>query len=145
MFYEGSGDEAALTEEFYRDWILRAHVEPRHRVFRANGKGFVLQENNDGLHRTRSLGDPAWRFKDEVGMHYYANPPNSFDFNPTVSVWRLVKERLKLPKASTKEELQWEIQVEWDKITIEEINTEITSMQGRIDQCVERDGLQTRS
>lgn len=143
VFYERPLGEGGFSEEYYRDGILKVHVEPRHRVFRANGKGFVLLEENDGLHRTRALGDPAWRYKDEIGVHFYTNPPNSFDFNPNVAIWRLVKERTKLPKDATKEELQWELQVEWDKITLEEINKEISSLQGRMDKCVERGGLQT--
>lgn len=143
VFYERPLGEGGFSEGFYRDGILKVHVEPRHRIFRANNKGFVLQEENDNLHRTRAFGDPAWRYKDDIGLHYYTNPPNSFDFNPNVGIWRLVKERTKLPKDATKEELQWELQVEWDKVTIEEINKEISSLQGRMDKCVERGGLQT--
>ncbi len=143
VFYDGPGGTGAMTEEFYRDYILRVCVESRHRVFRGNNKPFLLQEENDGVHRTRSFGDPAWRYKDEIGLPFYTNPPNSFDLNPTAGVWRLLKERLKLPHDVPREELQWQIQVEWDKITIEEINKEISSMQGRIDLCIERGGLQT--
>lgn len=143
IFFDGPGSEGPLTEEFYRDCVLGVHVEPRHRVFRAAGHGFVLLESGDFLHRSRSFGDPAWKYKEEMGLHYYSNPPCSFDFNATVGVWRIMQQRLKLPRPVTKEEMQWEIQVEWDKITLEEINKEVTSMEGRIAVCLERGGLQT--
>jgi len=84
------------------------------------------------------------RYKDEIGLHYHANPPSSPDFNPIENVWRILKQRVKSHKCETKEQLKWAIQYEWDRITLDEINSYIDTMQERMDQCVERKGLQTQ-
>ena len=162
VFYEGPGEGGSLMQEFYKKVILKLHVcafkprsnrenlanllkiEPWHHLFCEADKEFILQENNNNPHGTCSLNNPVWRYKDEIGLHYYANPPNSPDFNSIENVWRILKQRVKSHKCEMKEQLRWAIQYEWDRITLEEINQYIVTMQDRMDQAVECKGLQTQ-
>ena len=123
--------------------ILRPHVEPRHCLFCDAGIEFILMEDNDGSHGTRSVNNPVIEYKDSIGLHYYSNPTQSPDFNPIENVWRMLKQRVKKWKAESEAELRYAIQVEWDKITLEEINGYIASEPERMDQCVKRKRLNT--
>jgi transposase len=68
------------------------------------------------------------------------HPANSPDLNPIERIWRRVKQRVKRRKARNEDELRRFIEEEWDRITIQEINKEILTMEERINQCIERGG-----
>ncbi len=61
----------------------------------AEGERFILEENNDGGHRTRSIRNKIQKAKDAYNIERYANPPNSLDFSPIENVWRILKERVR--------------------------------------------------
>jgi DNA replication protein DnaD len=55
-------------------------------------------------------------------------------------VWKKLKQRLKKRKARTTEQLQQFVQEEWDRITQDEIDREISKEVKALDQCIERHG-----
>jgi len=59
-------------------------------------------------------------------------------------IWRILKQRVKQHKCTTKEALKHAILVEWELITIEEINKEVSRMFTTMEQLVGRKGLQTQ-
>ena len=80
-------------------------------------------------------------------------PPNSPDLNPIETVWRILKSRVKLHHSMDHKQLRRAIEIEWDRITIAEINAAILGskehprrhMRERLVQCFERNGLSTEN
>ena len=112
----------------------------------AEGIPFILEEDNDGSHGTRSLDNIVYKAKLALGpdFKFYANPPQSPDLSIIENVWRTLKQRIKNRKPSIKEELRQVIFEEWDKIAQEEINDLVLTMQDRVRECWLRGGLHTR-
>ena len=133
-----------LTHRRYIDEILVPHVEPRHRACWEGGGVFILQKDNDSSHRTASTRNPVRVYKEGIDLHYYANPPSSPDFNPIENVWRMLKQRVKSHKCQMKAQLKRAIIEEWDKISQQSIQNYIAQMPDRMEQCIERNGLQTQ-
>jgi hypothetical protein len=87
------------------------------------------------------------RYKAKIGIPWYANSPRSPDLNIIENVWRILKQRLK-QALRTRRGLDMEgvkrlILNLWDDIDIEDINTLVSSMPDRIDQCLRRKGMNT--
>ncbi len=133
-----------LTHRRYIDEILVPHVESRHTACREGGGSFILQEDNDSSHGTASTRNPVRVYKEGIDLHYYANPPQSPDFNPIENVWRMLKQRVKLHRCTTKAQLKRAIMEEWDKISQRSIQNYIAEMPDRMNQCIERNGMQTQ-
>ncbi|KAK4520233.1 uncharacterized protein ATC70_008365 [Mucor velutinosus] len=72
-------------------------------------------------------------------------PPQSPNLNPIEHVWHLLKLRLnKYPnRPSTKEELEWRINIQWYKITEKECQKYIDSMPARIKAVIKSKGGST--
>ena len=133
-----------LTQKQYLEWILKGHIEPIWRQHQAQGRQFILCEDNDGLHGTRTLDNPVRRYKDLLeGFMWYANPPQSPDFNIIEHCWRIIKQRIKQRKPTTVEELRQYIKEEWDAIPQETINEYVESIPQRMKEGMKRGGLQT--
>ena len=100
-------------------------------------------EDNDNAHGTRGNGNNRLKqVKEQLGIKWEANPPESPDLNPIETIWRTIKQRLKnrgliLDPA----ELRRAIEEEWDKITLDEINRAISTMLDRVTAINERNGL----
>jgi transposase len=71
-------------------------------------------------------------------------PPNSPDLNAIECVWTLIKRQFQTRRGSeritTVKQMKQVLQVKWDEITIEEINTEITDLPTIMRRCVEVNG-----
>ncbi len=128
-----------------------------------NGGHFIFQEDNDGSHGTRSKENITRYTKDEMELDFIDDwPANLPDLNPIKNIWRILKSRVKLHKATTYQELEDALYQEWDKITLDEINECILGSKrgpdkgkggakgkschwrNRLLECSERNGLSTR-
>lgn len=69
-----------LTQLRYLNEILKKHVVPMWEECKRQGKEFMLEEDNDQAHGTRSDTNPVAKCKQEIGLPWYANPPQSPDF-----------------------------------------------------------------
>ena len=112
-----------ITQEAYVKLIL-PHFEARKRELDAKGRRFIFQEDNDkGPGHMSNLENPARMAKDEMDLDYIENwPPQSPDLNPIENVWRILKQRVKGRKPTSKEELKRMLLEEWENISYEEIN-----------------------
>jgi hypothetical protein len=133
-----------MTQRQYLEWIFKRHIEPIWRQHVADGRPFILMEDNDGCHGTKTDDNIVAQHKQLLkGFLWYANPPQSPDLNIIENLWRIIKQRIKQRKPTTVEELKQFITEEWDRITQEEINELVDSMPNRVKECVKRRGLQT--
>ena len=132
-----------MTQKQYLEWIFKAHVELIWRQHQSQGRPFILMEDNDGCHGTKSEDNLVARYKQLLeGFLWYANPPESPDFNIIENCRRIVKQRIKQRKSSTIEELKQSVKEGWGRITQDEINEMVDSMPKRMKECVKRGGLQ---
>ncbi len=70
-------------------------------------------------------------------------PPNSPDLNPIENIWRRIKQKIYgsgNPRPRKIAELRAAVQKAWDKLTDEEVRSEIASMPFRIHECLKRNG-----
>ena len=123
IFYgERKGEKGQMTMEVYRDKILPLIVERRDEL-RKQGLEMIYQEDNDGSHGTRSQENIALLYKVENDLNFITDwPPRSPDLNAIESVWRIIKQRVKLQATLTVAALRAAILKEWDALTIDEIN-----------------------
>ena len=71
-------------------------------------------------------------------------PAQSLDLNPIENVWRIIKYNIaKRPVARTVAELEEQVQLEWDAISQETIQTLIESMPHRIAEVIRNHGRHT--
>ena len=65
-----------MTQKQYLEWIFKGQIEPIWRQHLAQGRPFILCEDNDGCHGTRTLDNDVRQYKDSLeGFMWYANPP----------------------------------------------------------------------
>ena len=141
VFYgEGKG-MGNITMERYLDEVFCPYILPEWEEACMNGDSWILEEDNDGGHGTRSKDNIVQRLRN--CMESYANPPRSPDLAPIENVWRILKQRVKQHRPRTLADLKYWLIIEWEAITYEEINRLIDSMPQRIRQCVERNGGST--
>jgi hypothetical protein len=144
-----------LTMETYVSKILPIVASRKEQLYR-RGEGLIFQEDNDGAHGTRSYENSARYYKIDADIDYIEDwPPNSPDLSPIENIWRLLKQRLKARRTwNTVAELKETILLEWDLITLDEINQYIIGASKgrrrnwdwntRLHECIERNGFMTR-
>jgi hypothetical protein len=138
-----------MTQEQYLH-LFKKHIVPIWEQHVRNGQPFVLEEDNDGSHGTRSENNIVVNFKRSLEylgrrFQFYANPPQSPDFSIIENVWRIIKQRVKRRKPTTVDQLKYWIEYEWDQLSVEEdINPLVETMPERMAQAYERAGLHTQ-
>ena len=142
--YKAKKKGGNMTQKQYLEWIFKGHIEPIWRQHQSKGEDFILLEDNDGCHGTKSDDNVVINHKRTLqGFKWYANPAQSPDLNIIENCWRIIKQRVKERKPTTVEELKRYILEEWDRLPQEKINEMVDSMPNRIKECLKRRGLQT--
>ena len=142
--YKASKHGGNLTQLQYLNYIFKPYIEPALRRAQLQGESFVLMEDNDNCHGTRSSNNPVFLYKESLeGFHYYANPPQSPDFNIIEKCWRIMKQRVKQRKPTTLEELKQYCEEEWGLITPEQVDKMVKDMPKKVEECWRRGGLHT--
>lgn len=141
------GDNLTMVQ--YVVWILRAIVEPVIDQHSSERTQFLLLEDNDGSHGTRSTDNVVTRFKQyltgKYHFDYVANSPQSPDLNVIENCWRKLKQRLKRRRCKTAEDLKAAAIEIWNReIDQGWINGLIESTPDRYHMVYERRGLHTK-
>ena len=101
---------------------------------------FILMEDNAACH------DSDWTNQERraEGISKVDWPPNSPDFNPIEKVWTLMKRRIQrrrgLERITTIGEMKCVLKEEWEKITIDEINAQISLLPKTMMSCIRQAG-----
>jgi hypothetical protein len=78
--------------------------------------------------------------REKEGIRKVNWPPNSPDFNPIERIWLLMKSRFQTRRGSeritTLARMKQVLHEEWDRITIEEINREISRLPTVMQRCI---------
>ena len=71
-------------------------------------------------------------------------PPNSPDLNPIEHLWNIMKSRIQtrrgVERVTTAGEMKLILKQEWERITIEEINREVSKLPSILAQCISQKG-----
>jgi len=72
-------------------------------------------------------------------------PPNSPDFNPIEHMWELMKSRIQTRRGheratSVSDHMKEILQQEWDQITVQEVNKELSKLPKVMAKCIEQHG-----
>jgi transposase len=120
----------------YVQHVCRPVLWPECKRLAAENLNFILMEDGAAWHRSEYTTQE--RVSEGVRMMDW--PPNSPDFNPIERIWTLMKRRIQTRRGSeritTVNRMKQVLQEEWDKITIEEINTEIAKLPTIMRRCI---------
>ena len=71
-------------------------------------------------------------------------PPNSPDFNPIEKIWTLMKWQIQRRRGAAQitsiTEMRLVLEEEWDRLTIDEINAQISFLPKTMDLCIKQAG-----
>ena len=126
----------------YLDDIFILYIEKYWQEAMDAGEPFVLEEDNDGGHGTRTRTNIVQERRQAID--HYANPPVSPDMSIIERVWRVLKQRMKRRKPTTIDEMEQALKEEWDAIPMEYINRLVKEMPERVKELRTRQGLSTR-
>lgn len=136
-----------LTMTQYLTKIFHPHIEKAWQQAKDRHEPFVLLEDNDGSHGTRTTNNLVAKYKARIGIPWFANAARSPDLNIIENVWRILKQRLKqrmkYEQGTSIAELQKILQDIWSDIDLREINALVDTMPARIYECLRRKGLNT--
>ncbi|RPA91796.1 hypothetical protein L873DRAFT_1712640 [Choiromyces venosus 120613-1] len=78
--------------------------------------------------------------REKEGIDKVDWPPNSPDLNPIEHLWNIMKSRIQtrrgVERVTSEGAMKLVLQQEWEKITIEEVNWEISKLPNILAQCI---------
>ena len=86
-----------LTQAYYTKHLLPTYIEGVHEARRdLSNQAWILQEDNDGSHGTRSATNVVRTEKDRNWIDTIPHPPQSPDLNPIEGCWNVLLQRTEL-------------------------------------------------
>ena len=127
--FDGSLDAAGLRDIF-RDYLLPTV----HEHFGDSADWWLLHANDPGRHKSQVLRT----FMHNNYVRPLDFPPYSPDLNPIENLWADMDKRMASTQADTKDELEKQVQQEWEATSKEYCSELARSMPKRIAQVIER-------
>ncbi|KAF1963469.1 hypothetical protein CC80DRAFT_6127 [Byssothecium circinans] len=154
-----------MTQKYYARNVLPTYIEAINQARLQDARGWILQEDNDPSHGTRSVDNDPNNLRNSSWIDTIVHPAQSPDLNPQEGCWNILKQRTKRrlwrPKTHPSElsegeqpEEAWDgtlkhlkriLTQEWDKITLQEIRTFIAEMPARCNAVIAVGGERIRS
>ncbi|RPA99133.1 hypothetical protein L873DRAFT_1828106 [Choiromyces venosus 120613-1] len=122
------GDSHGVDSWHYVTCLAQPLLWPACRVRKLDNPDFILMEDNAPVHNS----DFTNYEREKEGIHKVDWPPNSPDLNPIEHLWNIMKSRIQTQRGVERQE--------WEKITIEEVNREISKLPNILAQCINQKG-----
>jgi hypothetical protein len=133
-----------MTEKYYCDNVLPIYIAAIHEGRLKRPGNWLLQEDNDSSHGTRS-NNLAAELRAQNWINTLVHPAQSPDLNPIEAIWNIIKQRLRKMEWRTVDECKKVLEQLWAEIDQMEIQKRISEMPWRCTQLVEHDGGPIRS
>lgn len=137
------GDGRGVDAWRYVKHVARPLFWPECHCHLAQDPQFILMEDNAPCHKAFY----TTREREKEGILKVDWPPNSPDFNPIEHIWTLLKRRILRRRGSERitsiTAMRVVLMEEWEKITIEEINCEISRLPAIMQRCLKAKGSNT--
>ncbi|KAF2825540.1 hypothetical protein CC86DRAFT_294463, partial [Ophiobolus disseminans] len=149
----GSGHH--MTQQYYAENVLLKYIEYIHNARAQEDREWLLQEDNDPSHGTKSRDNVAENTQRANWIAVIVHPPQSPDLNPIEGLWLVLKQRAKRRLLypdngqeawdGSKTHLKRIILDIWDSITIDEVRDRIVEMPKRCSKLTCNNGDKIRS
>lgn len=112
----------SITQKYYTKRLLPSLIATLHKHYNdpehPEYKNYMLQEDNDGSHGTRSKVNIAQEMKEKAHIKVLNHPPQSPDLNPIKGIWNIFKQRIRkrYHEWKTYKQLKAIAIKEWDEI-----------------------------
>ncbi|KAF2471735.1 uncharacterized protein BDR25DRAFT_222568 [Lindgomyces ingoldianus] len=105
---------------------------------------FILQEDNDPSHGSRSLNNAPVRLKNDSHIETLFHPAQSTDLNPIEALWMIIRKRLRGGRWQNVAEFKAAIEREWRRITQAQIRRRISEMPACCERLITSNGQRHR-
>ena len=134
------GDSKGIDSWRYVTDLARPLLWPTCRARKLVRPDFLLMEDNAPAHDS----DFTNYERTKEGINKVDWPPNSPDLNPIEHLWNIMKSRIQtrrgVERVPTTGEMKLILKQEWERITIEEINREVSKLPSILAQCISQKG-----
>jgi len=134
------GDSKGIDSWRYVTCLARPLLWPTCRVRKLVNPNFLLMEDNAPAHDS----DFTNYEREKVGIDKVNWPPNSPDLNPIEHLWNIMKSRIQtrrgVERVTSAGEMKLVLKQEWENITIEDINREVSKLPNILTQCISQKG-----
>lgn len=145
-----------MTQKYYTEHVLPQYIKLIKDAERDwPGKQWILQEDNDPSHGTRSQNNVARDFKRAHNIRTYVHPAQSPDLNPCEACWKYLKQKAKRrlhrpqdseePWDGSKGHLKKLLQEIWAEIPQSTIRSFIQDMPARCNELANNGGQRIRT
>jgi len=134
------GDPRGVDSWRYVTALARPLLWPTCKECLQQNPDFLLMEDNAPAH----YSDFTTLERVKAGIPKVDWPPNSPDFNPIEHIWQLMKSRIQThqgyERVTSITEMKETLQREWERITVQEVNKEISKLPRVKAKCIEQQG-----
>lgn len=137
--YRTANKNGKMSQTVYLNQILRTVVG---RWLDEGDRDFILEEDNDSGHGRGPGDNIVKRWKDEVGLKYFFNPPYSPDLSPIENCWRKPNQYVYATAqfTETADELFERAKEGWEELSQDTIDEWVRSVRQRYEDVIENGG-----
>lgn len=138
IFYDAGNTNGKMSQRCYVDQILEPHVGKWLR-----DRDFVMEEDNDSGHGTKSGSNIVAQWKKLHNCKWYANSEYSPDLSIIETGWSPPKQETRRYPHYDDETTKQLILEGWDRWTYKSVNRMVHSMPKRLQDCIALNGQMT--
>ena len=136
------GKGGGMNTSRYIDQVLSGPLLTFYHNMKRSRRYMKLQQDNAPCHTSKKT--MQWMSKNRIAL--FDHPPSSPDLNPIENIWHLLKNHVRSrPRTPTSTaELIQAVRDAWDSISIDTINSLVSSMPDRVDAVLAAEGGHTK-